>query len=42
MFFASYLNFWRIMWPWKLEWWCWKFSFFITIVHSQPQTIRII
>jgi len=22
-----FLNFWRLVWHWRLEWWCWKFSF---------------
>jgi len=33
MFFEQQISmlewneFWRIMWRWRLEWWCWKFSF---------------
>ncbi len=26
------IDFWRIMWHWSLQKWCWKFSFAITIV----------
>jgi len=41
-------DFWRVMWHWRLEWWCWKCSFnhwnkwHFTIYSNAKQLFKIV